>query len=106
MDRGTMFHAPVAITYGERPSATALASSGDTVAVAYLDPNAAVPQLWLALSHTTGHIFESRTAVSSANLAASRPLVAISGRRVAVAWTETARGGGAAATLVRVGRMQ
>ena len=106
MERGTMFHAPVAITYGERPSATALASSGDTVAVAYLDPNSAVPQVWLALSRSTGHIFESRTAVSSANVAASRPLVAISGNRIAVAWTETGGGGAREATLMRVGRMQ
>jgi hypothetical protein len=106
MGRGEMFHSPVPIVYGERVSASAVSCNGDTVAVAYIDPNSALPQLWLALSRTTGHIFESRTEVSPATMQAARPAVAVRGHRVAVAWLETNRGGGAGVTVVRTGRWQ
>jgi len=105
MEGGAMFHSPVPVVYGERPSAASVASWGDTVAVAYLDPNASVPQVWLALSRTTGHIFEHRTSVSSASASAARPAVALRSDRIAVAWLETARGGGASTALVRTGRI-
>jgi hypothetical protein len=106
MGGGVMFHSPVPIVYGERASAAAVACNGDTVAVAYIDPNAATPRLWLALSRTTGHIFDSRTPVSPSTEQASRPAVAVRGHRVAVAWFETDRGGGARTTVVRTGRWQ
>ena len=106
MGQGVMFHSPVPIVYGERVSAAAVACNGDTVAVAYLDPNSARPQLWLALSRTTGHIFESRTEVSPSTEEAARPAVAVRGHRIAVAWIETSREGGAAVTVVRTGRWQ
>lgn len=104
MGAGVMFHTPVPIVYGDRVSPSAVASNGDTVAVAYLDPNASVPQLWLALSRTTGHIFESRIPVSPATQTASRPAVAVRGHRIAVAWLETPRGGGAGVMVVKVGQ--
>jgi hypothetical protein len=103
MDGGAMFHAPVAIVYGERVSAGAVASRGDTVAVAYENPNAAVPQVWLALSRSQGHIFDHRLGVSSASARGERPAVVIRDGRVAVAWTGTGRGGGASSTLTRTG---
>jgi hypothetical protein len=106
MGQGVMFHSPVPVVYGERASAAAVACNGDTVAVAYLDPNAALPQLWLAVSRTTGHIFESRTEVSPSTEEAERPAVAVHGHRVAVAWIESRRKGDAAVTVVRTGRWQ
>jgi hypothetical protein len=106
MEGGAMFHAPVPVVYGERSSAAAVASWGDTVAVAYQDPNSSVPQVWLALSHSTGHIFEQRTSVSSASVSAARPAVALRSDRIAVAWLETARGGGPGTTVVRSGTIR
>ena len=103
MDAGAMFHAPVAIVYGERASAAAVSSRGDTVAVAYEDPNAAVPQVWLALSRSQGHIFEHRLGVSTASARGENPAVVVRDGRVAVAWNETGRGGGTAATVMRIG---
>ena len=103
MGAGEMFHSPVPIVYGERVSTSAVSANGDTVAVAYLDPNSSVPQLWLALSRTTGHIFESRVPVSPASERASRPAVAVRGHHISVAWLETGRDGGSAVMVVRTG---
>jgi hypothetical protein len=104
MGGGEMFHSPVPIVYGERASASAVAVNGDTVAVAYIDPNAATPQLWLALSQTTGHIFETRMEVSPSTVQAARPAVAVRGHAIAVAWLETNRSGDAAVMVERTGR--
>jgi len=104
MGGGEMFHSPVPIVYGERASAAAVAAHGDTVAVAYIDPNAATPQLWLALSQSTGHIFDTRMEVSPSTAQAARPAVAVHGHRVAVAWLETSRNSGESAMVVRTGR--
>ncbi len=104
MGGGEMFHSPVPIVYGERASAAAVAAHGDTVAVAYIDPNAATPQLWLALSQTTGHIFETRMEVSPSTSQAAWPAVAVHGHRVAVAWLETSRSSGESVMVVRTGR--
>lgn len=105
MEGGTMFHAPVPIVYGERPSAAAVVSHGDTVVVAYEDPNSSVPQLSLALSTVAGHIFDRRVSVSSANMLATRPAVSLNGNRVAVAWLSAARGGGAGSYVLRTGTL-
>ncbi len=104
MGGGEMFHSPVPIVYGERASASAVAVNGDTVAVAYIDPNAATPQLWVALSQTTGHIFDTRMEVSPSTVQAARPAVAVRGHAIAVAWLETNRSGGAPVMVVRTGR--
>lgn len=103
MEGGALFHSPIAIVYGERVSVAAVASRGDTVAVAYENPNSDSPQIWLALSKTAGHIFERRQAVSPGTSVASRPTVAVRNGRVAVAWFETERGGTHAATVMRLG---
>lgn len=106
MGGGEMFHTPVPIVYGERATPSAVACDGDTIAVAFIDPNSTTPQLWLALSRTTGHIFESRVEVSPSTVQASRPSVAIHGHRVAVAWLETNRSGGTSAMVVKSGRWE
>jgi hypothetical protein len=105
MGGGEMFHSPVPIVYGERASASAVAVNGDTVAVAYIDPNAATPQLWVALSQTTGHIFDTRMEVSPSTVQASRPAVAVRGHAIAVAWLETNRSGSAPTMVVQTGRV-
>ena len=57
------------------------------VAVAFEDPNSSTPRIGLALSRTMGHIFEHRILpVSDDNGIATRPLAAVRGRRIAVAW--------------------
>jgi hypothetical protein len=104
MGGGEMFHSPVPIVYGERASASAVAVNGDTVAVAYIDPNAATPQLWVALSQTTGHIFDTRMEVSPSTVQAARPTVTVRGHDIAVAWLETNRNGGTPVMVVRTGR--
>jgi hypothetical protein len=87
MDGGVTFHAPVPILYGERLGRTSVAADGDLVAVAFEDPNSSNPRIGLALSRTMGHIFEHRILpVSDDNGIAARPLAAVRGRRVAVAW--------------------
>jgi hypothetical protein len=81
-----MFHAPVAVVYGERPVAVSVAASGDVVVVAYEDPNAAQARVGLAISRTLGHTFEERVTASTGPGGAVEPRVAVAGRRVAVAW--------------------
>jgi len=105
MERGALFHEPVPIMYGDRPSHAAVASRGDTVIVAYEDPNSRMPRLGLALSRTQGHIFEYRIAVSDETGEARTPRVALRGTRLAVAWTATQRGGAAPRTTVRFGTL-
>ncbi|GAC1517158.1 MAG: hypothetical protein NVS1B4_16320 [Gemmatimonadaceae bacterium] len=104
MDRGHLFHDPVAVVYGPRPSFTSVAAVGDTVAVAYEDPNVREGSaIVLALSRTAGHIFEDRVAVSG-SLPGQHPHVALApgGGRVAVAWQRRDDG----ASTVRVGKLR
>jgi hypothetical protein len=91
MDAGRMWHSPVSIVYGPRLGATAIAARGDTVAVAYEDPNGAdPPQVALALSVTAGHIFEHKSLpVSAGAYAATTPEVALDASEgVVVGWRE------------------
>ncbi len=106
MDGSALFHEPVPIVYGDRPEAAAVASSGDTVAVAFEDRNSRLPRLGLALSMTQGHIFERRTAVSDETGEARTPRVAVRGGRIVVAWTATQRGGALPRTSIRSGTIQ
>jgi hypothetical protein len=101
MDHGAMFHSPVAIVYGERPSATSIAVAGDTVAVAYEDPNGTRPSIALALSRTSGHIFESRQIASGTSGSARAPRVTLRGRTIAVVWADAS-----GRMAVRVGELQ
>lgn len=91
MERGAMYHAPVAITYGARPAAASIAAWRDTVAVLHEDANADRAPLGLALSRTSGHIFEERLVVPAAGDGMVEPLVALHGDRVAIAWRGTPR---------------
>jgi hypothetical protein len=82
------FHDPVSIAYGKRPSETDVASAGDRVVVAYEEPNSERGQIWLALSQTMGHIFESRLPVSSGNEIAGSPAVKLDGTKLEIEWKE------------------
>ena len=87
MDAGATFHSAVPIFYGDRLGRASVAADGDVVAVAFEDPNSRAPRIGLALSHTMGHIFEDRMlSISDDNEIATRPLVAVKGSRLAVAW--------------------
>lgn len=105
MERGELFHAPVPIVYGDRPSAASVASRGDTVVVAYEDPNSKNPRLGLAISRTQGHIFERRIPASDDSGEARAPRVAVRGTRVAIAWTSSQRGGKIPRTSIRFGTL-
>lgn len=104
MDGGKSFHAPVPIVYGDKLGRTSVAASGDLVTVAFEDPNSVVPRVGLAISRSMGHIFEDRLLpVSDDNGAAARPLVALQGHRVSVAWQERVAANGDVVLRVRTG---
>lgn len=88
MDRDSSFHSPAAMVYGARQSNVSVAAEGDRVAVAYEDPNSARPQIFVALSKTMGHIFESRILVSDESATATNPVVKLRGTKLVVSWTE------------------
>lgn len=105
MDGGRTFHSPVPITYGDHPGRTSVAADGDLVVVGFEDPNSMLPRIGLAVSRTMGHIFEHRLLpVSDDNGAATHPMTAVHGHRVAIAWHERAAAGGPAATSALVVR--
>jgi hypothetical protein len=105
MESGTYFHDPVAIIYGERAVATAIATSGDLVAVAYEDPNSERARIALAISLTAGHLYEHRMDVSPSSMRATNPRVTLEGRRVAVSWTaeEWEQGAQGSRAMMRIG---
>lgn len=86
MDRAEMFHAPVPVVYGRRPSAAGVAGRGDSVVVVFEDPNSAQSRVGYALSHTSGHIFERRGQVTPDEEIATAPWVALKGSRIIVSW--------------------
>jgi hypothetical protein len=86
MDKGGMFHAPVAVVYGNTPSAASVAGAGDSVVVVFEDPNAMTPRLGIALSRSAGHIFEQRGEVTPDDVLASRPWVALDHGKITVWW--------------------
>lgn len=103
MERGALFHEPVPIVYGDRPSSAAVASRGDTVAVIFEDPNSKLPRLGIALSRLQGHIFEHRASASDDTGEARTPRIAMRGTRIVIGWTSTARGGTMPRTAIRWG---
>ncbi len=105
MERGALFHEPVPIMYGDRPSASAVASRGDTVVVVYEDPNSRMPRLGLALSRTQGHIFESRIEAGDENGESTTPRVALRGGRVTLVWTASQRNARWPRTVQRAGTL-
>ncbi len=106
MERGTYFHGPMAVVYGDRPGRTAIATSGDVVVIAYEDPNSVRTHIALAISETAGHLFEHRLGmVSPASAVATDPQVAIADRFIAVGWSAEDWGKGEAASATRVTRI-
>lgn len=87
-----MTHAPVAVVYGERYGRTDIAAQGDTVVVAYEDPNTDPRRIGLALSTTASHLFQYRTLVSPPTGEASAPIVALRAGEIVVGWTRKLRG--------------
>jgi hypothetical protein len=102
MERGEMFHSPVAIMYGDHPSATAVAAADDVVVVAFEDPNTDRAHIALATSRTWGHIFaRDRPEVTAGTPMAEKPLIALRNPTVAVGWHEKDR-----AIVARVGTLK
>lgn len=95
MDPRAAFEMPVAILYGERLGASAVASDGDVVAVAYEDPNGRTrASVGVAVSITAGHLFAQRLAATDGARAASSPDVAVRGRAVTVGWRDPSAAAG------------
>jgi len=86
MDKGVMFHAPVAVVYGNAPSDAAVAGIGDSVVVVFEDPNATTERIGIALSASAGHIFEQRGQVTPDDVRAVAPWVALEHGRITVWW--------------------
>jgi len=87
MERNDLFHAPVPIMYGERPSASAVTSADSVVLVAFENPSSQRAQIAIAMSRTWGHIFDQdRPEASTGATSARRPLVALRQSKVAVGW--------------------
>jgi hypothetical protein len=102
MERGELFHSPVPIMYGDRPSATAVAAADSVVVVAFEDPNGTRSQISLAMSHTWGHIFSrERPEASSGAPIAEQPLIALRHPLIAVGWH-----GKDKAVIARVGTLR
>ncbi len=89
MDPRSAFEPTVAIVYGEALGAVRVAAQGDVVAVAYEEPNSGNrPRVSLAVSRTSGHLFEDRVGASSAVVTSSDPFVVVRGRAIVVGWSE------------------
>lgn len=86
MDKGGMFHAPVAVVYGNAPSSASVAGVGDSVVVVFEDPNATTPRIGIALSRSAGHIFEQRGQVTPDDVQAVLPWVALDHEKITVWW--------------------
>ena len=91
------FERPIAIVYGEKPVRVAIASRGDTVAVAYEDPNSELGRIALSMSLTGGHLFEQTARlipVSTSSQEASAPqIVRLAGGQLWIGWTEVSASG-------------
>lgn len=85
-----MFEQPVALTYGRREARTSVASRGDTVVVAYEDPNSARGGIQLAVSSTAGHSFDLRVPLPGGTGAVAHPSVELAAGRVTLTWREAA----------------
>ena len=86
MDKGGMFHTPVAVVYGKVPSTAGVAGIGDSVVVVFEDPNATTPRIGIALSRSAGHIFEQRGQVTPDDVLAVLPWVALDHGKITVWW--------------------
>lgn len=87
-----VLHMAVPVTHGDHPVRSSVAGRGDTVVVAFEDPNSAKPRILFAFSTGAGHLFSTHEVVSPAGNAASSPRVSIAGDSVHVRWLETTAG--------------
>lgn len=88
-----VLHAPVPVAHGDRSSRTAVAGRGDTVVVAFEDPNGGNKRrILLSFSAGAGHVFGTYEAVSQPALLRERPRVTLTGDSVRVEWTEQING--------------
>ena len=90
MDPRSTFESPVVMMYGDRRMGAArVAVSGDLVAVAFEDPNAPLNhgRIGLAISRTSGHVFEPRVDASKGGRAVD-PYVMLRGRSAVVGWSD------------------
>jgi hypothetical protein len=86
MDKGGMFHSPVPVVYGNSPSLASVAANGDSVVVAFEDPNSTTQRIGIVLSHVTGHIFDQRGQATPDDVAAIAPWVSLDHDRIRVWW--------------------
>ena len=96
--RASRFEPATALVYGELPSRVALVSRGDTLAIAYEDPNSERGRIALHLSLTSGHLFEQTARIIRVNPGqqpARDPQVTLGAGRVVIAWRETSPRGNA-----------
>lgn len=102
MLRGTLYDTdPQPIAYGPAARAAAVAARGDTVVVAYEDPNVREGAVALALSLTAGHGFTDKAiAVAGGAVPARAPAVALDAAGVVVRFRE----GEAGRAMRRAGR--
>ena len=103
---GSMLHSPVAVIYGERLVATAIAADGDRVAVVYEEPNGTRRQVDVSISLTQGHIFEQHSVASRAIDMATDPSVALDGPYIAVGWTTRRPMDTVGTRVIRTGRIR
>jgi hypothetical protein len=93
----SQFERPLAMVYGEKPVRVAIASRGDTVAVAYEDPNSEVGRIALSMSFTAGHLFEQTARiipVSTGSQQATAPqIVRLAGGQLWIGWTAASQSG-------------
>jgi hypothetical protein len=102
---GSMLHSPVAVIYGERLVATAIAAEGDRVVVAYEEPNGSRKQVDVAMSTTQGHLFDWHATASRDIDAATAPSVALAGKTLAVSWVTRRTTDTVGTRVVRVGHL-
>lgn len=102
MNRAINFHDPMIVVYGDRLSATSVASSGPRVAIAYEDPSGSVRRIDVALSNTQGHTFEPREHASPDEMTATHPRIAIRDTVVAL----TFAGSDTTQRTVRIGYLR
>lgn len=99
-----VLHAPVPVAHGNRPVRSAVAGRGDTVVVAFEDPNGGdKSRILLSFSAGAGHVFGTYEPVSPAALLRERPRVSLSGDSVRVEWAEQI--GGVLRAASRTGKL-
>lgn len=113
MDPRALFEPPIPMVYGDHLGVAEVASDGEVVAVVYEDPNSGLrvqsrgdtrTRIGVAVSRTSGHVFERRMLVDGGLHAAIAPRVRVHGDTITLAWRDVAppRAGGAQDTTWRL----